>query len=207
MYIHLLMSISLEQKSSNRAKILSAASRCFIRHGFHATGMAEISKACRMSAGNLYHYFRNKEAIVEAIADESRSRMLPALLNLEAGPDPLKAIVEIVVLCVGETCRDSNARLWIEISAEGARNRAVCRTLLAIDRDIRSILERLMKKAASAGKIPRSTNAHITSLWLIALIDGAIARMSLEPHADLRSALAVLARELPFSLSNTASLK
>ena len=50
-----------------RERILCAAQKCFIEHGFHAASMANIAAAAQMSAGLMYRYFENKSAIVRAI--------------------------------------------------------------------------------------------------------------------------------------------
>ncbi len=48
-------------------RILGAAERCFIEHGFHAASMSTIAEAADMSPGLIYRYFENKSAIVLAI--------------------------------------------------------------------------------------------------------------------------------------------
>jgi AcrR family transcriptional regulator len=45
------------------------ALKCFIEHGFHAASMANIAEAAQMSAGLMYRYFDNKNAIVLAIVE------------------------------------------------------------------------------------------------------------------------------------------
>ncbi len=62
---------------SRRERILEAAERAFVRHGFHAATMSHVAEEAEMSAGNLYRYFPSKEAIVEALCaldQEGRDR-------------------------------------------------------------------------------------------------------------------------------------
>ncbi len=187
------MPVSDKHRSAQRDKVLLAARKCFIRRGFHATGMAEISKACRMSVGNIYHYFPNKDAIVRAIADETRSRILPVLRRLENHPNPVEGIVEIILFAVRECCRASNARLWIEISAEAPRNRLIRELYFRFDRDLRDVLKRLMRRAIEAGQISRRLDLEAISLWLVSMLDGALARGSLEPDVNIARILDTLA--------------
>jgi TetR/AcrR family transcriptional regulator, repressor for uid operon len=194
------MSVSDQHRLARRDKVLLAARRCFIRHGFHATGMAEISKACRMSVGNIYHYFPNKDAIVQAIADEMQSRIFPELRRLENYDDPVKGIVEIILFSVREFCRASDARLWMEVSAEAARNRLIRRICLRFDQEIRRVLKSLLQRAVRTGQIARALDLEAASLWLVALLDGAIARVSLEPEINLSRTLDSLARNMRRSL-------
>jgi len=194
------MSVSDTHRSAQRVKVLLAARKCFIRHGFHATGMAEISKACRMSVGNIYRYFPNKDAIVQAITDETRSRMLPVLRRLENHPKPVEGIVEIILFGVREFCRAADARLWIEIAAEAPRNRVIREVYLRFDREIRDVLKGLIQSAIAAGQISRRVDMEALSFWLVALLDGALARVSLEPGVNLTRTLDTLACNIRRSL-------
>ena len=54
---------------AQRERILCAAQKCFIEHGFHAASMANIAETAQMSAGLMYRYFANKSAIVLAIIE------------------------------------------------------------------------------------------------------------------------------------------
>jgi AcrR family transcriptional regulator len=49
--------------------IEEAAKELLIKQGFHATSMRDISKCAKVSLGNLYNYYKTKEAIFESIID------------------------------------------------------------------------------------------------------------------------------------------
>ncbi|HPU54891.1 MAG TPA: TetR/AcrR family transcriptional regulator [Verrucomicrobiota bacterium] len=179
------MATSLKHRLEQRDRVLLAARWRFIRHGFHGTGMAEIAKACRTSVGNIYHYFPHKNAIVKAITDEVRSRMLPILRRVADNADPVDGLVQVILLGLREISTSTNARLWMEILAEAPRNRAIREVCMAFDRDLRGVLERLLRRAVEARRLRADTDLGATSLWLVALLDGAIARLSVEPDLDL----------------------
>jgi 3-oxoacyl-[acyl-carrier protein] reductase len=52
-----------------RKQIILAAIRLFAKKGFHETTMRELSKAAKISHGNIYDYFGNKEDIFYMIHD------------------------------------------------------------------------------------------------------------------------------------------
>ncbi len=190
------MAFTIQHRLEQRDKVLHAARTCFIQHGFHATGMAEIAKACGMSVGNIYHYFPNKNAIVQAITDETRSRMAPVLRPLEHHSNPVEGRIQVILVGLRDLVRDSNARLWMEIQAEAPRNQPIREICLAFDRDLRNLLLRLMERAVHAGQLSPAVNLEATSIWLVALLDGAIARLSVEPDLDLPGMLEVLTDNL-----------
>lgn len=50
-----------------REAILKGALKCFVEKGFHGTTIPEIAKRAGVAAGTIYHYFDNKEALVNAL--------------------------------------------------------------------------------------------------------------------------------------------
>lgn len=190
------MSVSEQYRIEQRHKVLLAARKCFVRHGFHATGMAEIAKACQMSVGNIYHYFPNKDAIVKAITDEIRSRMLPVLQPLGNHSDPREGLIQVMLLSLREICTGSNAVLWMEILAEVPRNKVIRSVCMAFDSELRELVKHLMQRAIDAKQLSPKIDPEATSLWLIALLDGAIARLIVEPDLDFTHAHDTLAQHL-----------
>src|SRR5215207_4172012 len=59
--------LSEDTIEANKNRIESAAKELFIRQGFHATSMRDIAERAETSLGNLYNYYRTKEAILESI--------------------------------------------------------------------------------------------------------------------------------------------
>ena len=56
--------LSQEVIAEKKAVIETAAKALFIKQGFHATSMRDISRRAEFSLGNLYNYFATKEAIL-----------------------------------------------------------------------------------------------------------------------------------------------
>jgi AcrR family transcriptional regulator len=189
-----------KQNSVKRDVILRAARKCFVQHGFHATGMAEICVAAGMSAGNLYRYFPNKAAIITAIADETRNRIMPFYEKLESYEDPVEGIVQIILHSVNEFGHESIGRLWVEILGESSRNEEMRKLCIAFDQKLRNSLKKLLRRAVKANRRLAKMDIEAASVWLIALLDGAIARVSLEPHVDLPRILSTLAASIRYLL-------
>ena len=55
------------QKEEVRNRILCAAYGEFLKYGFYRASMLQISGKARVPIGNLYRYFKSKEALLEAI--------------------------------------------------------------------------------------------------------------------------------------------
>jgi AcrR family transcriptional regulator len=68
-------------KDDVRAGIASAAIRVFARHGYRDATMAEIAKAARVSTGNIYRYFENKDVLFDAAVPEEFVKTFTRLLQ------------------------------------------------------------------------------------------------------------------------------
>ncbi len=62
--------IPMSENIETRKRIKEAAVRLFSTYGFGKTTMAEIGKECDMSAANLYRFYKNKQDIAAAIAED-----------------------------------------------------------------------------------------------------------------------------------------
>lgn len=56
-----------EKTESVRFEIIHKATELFTHYGFWKTNIGDIAECCGMSPGNLYRYFRNKQAIGLAV--------------------------------------------------------------------------------------------------------------------------------------------
>ena len=52
-----------------RDDIIHQSMELFAHYGYSKTNIGDIAQACSMSAGNLYRYFRNKQAIGHAVVE------------------------------------------------------------------------------------------------------------------------------------------
>lgn len=125
---------------ARRAQILDAAAECFRREGFHGSSMARIAATAGMSPGHLFHYFKRKEDIVEAIVARERTVMeafAEKLRSAGSRSDMLELIQAGVVEMLAQDAEDSNASLTMEILAEATRNPEILDMLRAFDDEAR----------------------------------------------------------------------
>jgi AcrR family transcriptional regulator len=76
------------QGASRRGEILDAAKRLFIEEGFANATMRRIAAEVGVSPTALYLHFADKEAILQAIADDYFSELLVVLNKSQAGAAP-----------------------------------------------------------------------------------------------------------------------
>jgi AcrR family transcriptional regulator len=88
------MAKQAERRAATTEAILTAARRLFGTQGFAATTMDEIAEGARIAKGAVYHHFRNKEAVFEAVFDlVSRDLVVEIDSAARAEKDVLAAMV------------------------------------------------------------------------------------------------------------------
>jgi AcrR family transcriptional regulator len=64
-----------------RRKLLDAGLRVFAARGYDGTSVPEVAKAADVAVGSVYHYFRDKEALVNEVYRDAKTRLRAALLD------------------------------------------------------------------------------------------------------------------------------
>lgn len=59
-----------EIRKQTRKQIIDSAFELFAKEGYTKTSVSSVAKKARVSKGLIYHYFDNKQAILEAIFDQ-----------------------------------------------------------------------------------------------------------------------------------------
>jgi TetR/AcrR family transcriptional repressor of uid operon len=170
-------------EGDRREQIIAAAQRAFVRHGFHAATMQQVAEEAGMSAGNLYRYFPSKEAIVEglcALDQRSRSEAFATLLGSESVLATLDTMLREHLLAKP---RD-RAMMFVEITAEAARNPRIADMNLAIDADVRRGLAKLVEAAKAKGEAVASVDPDFAARVIFTLVGGLFKRRALEPDFD-----------------------
>ena len=86
-----------------REAIVARAAELFARHGYHATSMNQVAEAAGLSKATLYHYFRDKDALLVHIADGHVSRLQALVAEVRAlGLKPEPQFRELVRRIVEE---------------------------------------------------------------------------------------------------------
>jgi AcrR family transcriptional regulator len=80
-----------------RRQILHAAIRVFAQKGFHRCRISDIASEAKVAYGLVYHYFENKEEILNSIFDENWGLLTQVLESADHGGDDLEAKLRALV--------------------------------------------------------------------------------------------------------------
>ena len=67
--------VSQDHLDARRRQILDGARSCFARHGYEGATVRRLEEATGLSRGAIFHYFRDKDALFLALAEDEARRM------------------------------------------------------------------------------------------------------------------------------------
>ena len=88
-------------RKTDRDNVIDCALRLFREQGYHATSMADISEACGLLKGSIYHYFPGKKelaaAALDRVIEDARERLFqPAAADGLAPEARLRRLADAV---------------------------------------------------------------------------------------------------------------
>lgn len=187
---------------SQRERILDAAQRCFIEHGFHGASMALIATTAAISVGLAYRYFDSKNAIMLAIIARELEGKRERIQELCVRHDFLGAVMEKFRAWQSGSPDVMNAAIFLEMSAEASRSPEIALAIRASDAQVRGEFERWLQMDRSEGGLGLpAREAHTRGLLMQCIIEGLVVRAARDPGLDpkaLRRALEPVFRHQGF---------
>ena len=171
--------LSETTRAQRRQHILTSAWRCFSRDGFHTTSMDDIIAATGMSSSAVYRYFRSKEQIIHASAEEGVIRVreiFVALLDHDPCPDP----AETLTLVVAELHHRSDnpdydmTRLALQTWAETLRDPVLHHRVRQLFVDTLEHIAELAQRWCDNGYLPPDADTKAVAASLLSIMQGLI---------------------------------
>jgi AcrR family transcriptional regulator len=183
---------------ARRKQVLDAASTCFREHGFHGASIQRISQAAGMSAGHIYHYFANKEAIVIGIVEQALHEALEQLHRIGEASKSI-GVVEAVLAAAAEAinapANERRTGLDLEILAEASRNPAIAIAIQKGSKTWHSEMRDLLLQSPALKRLPISElDSRITVLSSV--FEGLGIRALCDPSMNKTSTTAAVQRVL-----------
>jgi AcrR family transcriptional regulator len=156
------MATQADRRAATQAAILEAARKLFGDDGFQATTMDDIASAARVAKGAVYHHFKTKEDVFEAVFEEVSRDLVAEIAKVS------RAEKDVLVAMAAGT------QHYLAACSKGATGQIILRdgpAVLGWER------WREIDARHFGGKIPRALE--------VAMERGLIARQPVEPLARL----------------------
>jgi AcrR family transcriptional regulator len=177
----------MQNETSSRARLFSAARRLFAEHGYENTGTSSIVREAGTSESQLIRHFGGKAALLEAIFDDGwdilKLNLEARLREVETPERRLRAIPRLVVEILQ---RDAELRLLLLL--EGRRMRREGSRTIMVDgfRGLSAMLNQTLAEMESAGVLremvpPNAVAAALIGLTENVMRDGVLSERSGRP--------------------------
>ncbi|MEV6932223.1 TetR/AcrR family transcriptional regulator [Dactylosporangium sp. NPDC051485] len=188
--------VSEAHLAARREQIIEAATRCFVRNGFHQTSMQDVIREAGLSVGAFYRYFSSKAELIRAIAEEKVGGIVATVDHLlEQDPPPPLAVAFAELLTQVDANlaeQDGAVRIAVQVWGEAAHDPAFAELIGGIYGRIRTSAAALAERARSAGQLPPHTDPEAVGAVVIGLVQGYIIQRVLVGRVDRDTFLAGL---------------
>ena len=175
---------------STKEQILDAASRLVHSRGFNNTSVDEILKECGVGKGNLYYYFKSKDALGFAILERSLERFSTELVENSFAPnkDPWQQIEDFLGFLASRARQHDGSRgcilgnLAVEMS--GIHEEFRRRLDKAFER-LRSRIEASLTQAKAQGTLRPDADIPRLAHFIVAGFEGAFMMGKLHKNPDV----------------------
>jgi AcrR family transcriptional regulator len=206
------MPLLTEQTRARRSQhILTSAWKCFSRDGFHVTSMDQVVAETGMSSSAVYRYFRSKEEIIHATAEEGVAKVSSIFLEL-LGRDPCPTPAETLTHLVAELHhRTTNheydlTRIALQTWAEAVRDPVLHKRTRRLYLDTLDHIAQLAARWRDDGYIPIESDTRAVAATVFSLMHGLIVmhHLVVDVSSDaLRTGVALLGAAADLNRSTT----
>lgn len=183
--------LDLAKHQAKTQQILDAAWRCFVRDGFRGASTTDICREAKISPGHLYHYFPSKEAIVEALTENSLQSIASHFDGIAHEEDVVKSLLSRLHEGFGKPYRPSML-LNIEMLAEASRNPSIAKILQRYTQRMRGLLADRLRDGQKRGQVDRQLDPDLAATILIGLVDGVRGMAIKDPSLDTAKTVELL---------------
>ena len=166
-----------------RTRILEAAQSEFARHGYDATGVAELCRVAGVTKGAFYHHFPSKQEVFLELLSSWLSA-LDEQARLVVGTDsPAPDELLSMARMSSQVLVDAHGQLpmFLEFWAQAARDPSVWQATVAPYRRYRSLFAELVRRGVKDGSL-RPVEPEDAARTILALAVGMVLQGLLDPE-------------------------
>jgi len=174
--------VTHEYRDARRDQILSAARRCFLRDGFHATSMQDLFAEAGLSSGAVYRYFASKDDVITAIAEENMHEVV-AMIHDVAASQPGRPVGTVLAdafkILQAKDAQDGLAGLALLAWSEALRNPVLASRFAGLFAQMGADLTEVVRNHQGAGNLATQLPAESLAAVLISIVPGYILQLAM----------------------------
>jgi AcrR family transcriptional regulator len=153
--------------TDTRELIIASAFACFRRQGLTKTTIVDIARAADISRSTVYEYFRDKAAIIEAIAEHSSQRFYREMARAMGPGDSVEEKLTLAAVFVTRARRIVEPEMYFdadEVSLLLTKNAAV------LLRECAEFLAPYLAAAKLTGEVRKDLDVAAAGEWLARML-------------------------------------
>ena len=183
--------VSEEHMEERRQQILDAAVRSFSRGGLHQTTIEDIRLEAELSRGAVYHYFKTKEDIIDAIRERSAGQAESFYRDSSGGDDGAANLLNLVDATLSLMTSPESAeanRLAVFLWAESLVNQRIMDGQLPSFKPYLEQLARSFAEAQDEGRADPQVDSQAIARVIAGTMLGLQIQLTWEPDMDMDAA-------------------
>ena len=169
---------SAEGEPEKRRAILHAALKVFAERGYHGCRIADVASQAGVAYGLVYHYFRNKDELLENVFDEQWTIFIAAIRAIADGPGTAAEQIASVIRFALDVFRTAPAAVRVLI-LEVPRTPDVLRagsTRQTFETATRLVAE-IVRRGQSEGELRTDVEPLVAAASVLGVLDMTLAGM------------------------------
>ena len=178
--------------TTTRQRLLEATRECLGRKGLAGTTSRDIAGTAGANLAAITYYFGSKEELVAAALLEALRDWLSPTLEVLARPgEPVeRTVTAIQMLTTTFESHRSDAPLYLEALVQAPRMGELHQGLLGLWGELRELLVSQMSQMQAGGTLPGWIQPDAMASLLIAVANGLVLQVSLDPGGPKLEAMA-----------------
>ena len=156
---------SAESPADRRKQILRAAVETFAERGFQRTRVSDIAKRAGVAYGLIYHYFENKDHVLDSLFAENWGIFVKVLGDIEQDMEtPADERLYRVASLLIDALRIEPALIQVIIQEISRSDRFVQSTKFDAFQEAFALVQRIIEQGQERGELRSSFDSKVASL-------------------------------------------
>lgn len=158
---------------AKREQILEGAKRVFLKMGFDAASMNDITREAGVSKGTIYVYFQNKEDLFVAMVEAEREAFLSSLRTILANNGAIEAsLYEFGIKFLDHMTDEKVVTAMRTVLGVRERMPALCSHFFRGPQNLRTVLHDYLERRVKAGEIREIDDLDLAAGQFLDLVSG-----------------------------------
>lgn len=179
--------VSSDQLEARRRQILDGARACFARHGYEGATVRRLEQTTGMSRGAIFHYFRDKQALFLAIAEQDARVMAEVVAE--------QGLVQVMRELLSSP--DSRPAGWtgtyLEMARKARTDPSFRESWQAYSAELTGATRARLERQAASGALRADVDLTVLTQYLELVLEGLVSHLAMGlPAGELGNVLDVV---------------